>query len=135
MEVKESISSFLGLFLIITFLILFSLLLRQLFLKGIFHFKLLKTVFPKELEGVNSYFTFMSPINILKLNLPIMIWFWCPVYYKRIPESKLSLDALKYHNKLKRGNKRLYCFLVLYIAFILVVIINFYWIILKQLGA
>jgi hypothetical protein len=125
MKIVESTNPFWGLIFLAIFLALFILLLRQLFLKGIFHFKLLKTVFPKELEGVNSYISFMSPVNILKLNLSIMFWFWCPIYYRSIPESKLSIDALKYHNELKRGNKKFLFFLLLYIAFILAGIIIF----------
>ena len=47
---SNTIGVFYGVSIIIIFAILLFLLIRQIFVKGIIHFKLLKELYPKELK-------------------------------------------------------------------------------------
>lgn len=111
--------------LIIVFLFIFLLfiflIMRGLFLKGILHFRLLQKIYPEKLSDVKSYFQFMWLTNAFKLNFDILVWFWTPIYYSKIPKEEFTEDALELHFKLKHNNKILVivllCFIVYFFTF------------------
>lgn len=118
METGQNIELISGSFILIIFLTLLFLLVRQMFVKGIIHFKLLKEIYPKELEGVKSYFGLMSITKIFRLDFATMFWFWFPVYYTKTNELHLNAIARDYHLKLKKCNRILGIYLFSYIVFI-----------------
>ena len=119
----------LAIIFLIIFLFFIIFILRTIFLKGILHFKLLKKLYPKKLKNVTSYFQLMWLTHSLKLDGDILIWFWIPIYYTKVPEEKLGKDELELHLKLKRNNKNFtiifLCFLIYFITF---------WIIATEVG-
>jgi hypothetical protein len=109
----------LGLIFLIVFTFLFFMLLRQVFIKGILHFKLLKKIYPKELEGVDSYLKLTWISNCFRLNFGVMIWFWTPIYYTYINEDRFKGVEMEYHRKLKLNNKKLGVYFLIYVLIIL----------------
>lgn len=118
METGQSTELITGIFILIIFLTLLFFLVRQMFIKGIIHFKLLKEIYPKELEGVKSYFGLMSITKMFKLDFATMFWFWFPVYYTKTNELDLNVVARGYHLKLKKCNRILGIYFFSYIVFI-----------------
>lgn len=118
MKTDQNTELITGAFIILIFLTLLFLLVRQIFIKGIIHFKLLKEIYPKELEGVRSYFGLMGMMNISRLDFPTMLWFWIPVYYTKLTELDLNSVAKCYHSKLKKCNRNLGIYFLLYVVFI-----------------
>lgn len=118
METSQSIELITGIIILIIFLTLLFLLVRQMFIKGIIHFKLLKEIYPKELEGVKSYFGLMSITKIFRLDFATMFWFWFPVYYTKTNEFHLNAVARGYHLKLRKCNRVLGIYFFSYTVFI-----------------
>lgn len=101
-KVMIDITKYFGWIYLFLFLIVFILLISQHFIKAIYHFKLLKIQYPKQLENISSYFSFMMITIITKINFRTLIWFWTPFYYNYIPIESLCKDALEYHRRLKK---------------------------------
>jgi len=115
--------------LVTIFLFFYFLIIRGLFRKGIFHFRLLKKLYPQRLKNVNSYLFFLVSSNIQKLDFNILIWFWFPIYYTKVSTDKLPEDAFELHLKLKQNNKQLG---IIFICFIVVFLLC--WIFLTKYG-
>lgn len=62
--------------------LLMVLLLRTGFKQKEMQFKLLKKLFPKKLEGVNSYYSFMFGFKGTRLPAKVMLWIYSPVYFR-----------------------------------------------------
>lgn len=94
------------------FLILF---VRQLFLKGVRHFSLLKVLYPHDFKKYSSFWEFMQPHNFYTEDLIISFWLITPYYFSRIPENRMSKEALDLHRKLIDNNKKMLVLLALFI--------------------
>lgn len=101
--------------MLLMFIITFVLFSRQLFLKSITHFKLLKELYPKEFKNVNSFWRFMLPQHYYGLDGDIYFWYTVPVYYSKFKREELPKSALVYHDKLKRINKKIGVYFLLFI--------------------
>ena len=115
MKVSETIGLFNGIILLIIYFLVFFLLIRQLFLKGVVHFKLLKELYPEKLKGVNTYFGMMKITNTFILDISTMFWFWTPFYFTMTPTRNLYGEALELHFKLKKMNKRMLVYLLIFL--------------------
>lgn len=113
--------TFLGIVLLLTFILLFFLLIRQVFLKGVTHFKLLKELYPKELSNVNSYFQMMWISNSSILDFKIMIWFWAPFYYDLFSSNNFTPQMLEYHKRLLKSNKKIVFLLILFMCNVILI--------------
>lgn len=100
-------SIYFGWIFLLIFLIILSLLVRQHFIKGINHFKLLKVLYPEQLKSIPSYFSFMMILIVAILDIRTLIWFWSPIYYTKVPKKDICANGLKYHYKLKKSNRLL----------------------------
>lgn len=122
---KNIMNKILAILFLIIFLIFTFLIIKVLIMKGILHFRLLKEIFPEKLKNVKFY----SQSYIFKLNFDILIWYWVPFYYSKVPEKELTKYALKLHFKLKSNNKKLAIILLCFVIYFVV-----FWIVSTKLG-
>jgi hypothetical protein len=86
--------------------LLMSLLLRTLFKQKEIQFKLLKELFPKKLEGVNSYLGFMSGFKGASLPSLAILWIYFPIYFKTTFKEEENIEGINsYRSSLSRSNK------------------------------
>jgi len=111
----------LGIVLLLASFLIILLLMRELFIKGINHFKFIKALYPKELVNVNSYFQMMWPLNSFILDFWTMVWFWMPFYYSKQPRDNLTVEMLGYHKKLIKTNKKIMILICLFICDLILV--------------
>lgn len=88
-------------------LVLMFLFIFLFFRKAENHFKLLKILFPKELEKIESYFDLGFGFQSVKLGIEISFWFYFPIFFvtKRVRlderENVISLCKILIKNNIK----------------------------------
>jgi hypothetical protein len=119
-EIITDVPVYFGSIYLLIFITIFILLIRQHFIKGIYHFKLLQILFPIQMKDIPSYWSYLMISIITKLDISTLIWFWFPIYYEKIPERELPENGLNYHNKLKRGNRLLFIYILMFFIIMIV---------------
>jgi hypothetical protein len=67
----------------LVFIFLLVLVVRILFRKNEIHFKLLKELFPKSFNGINSVYAPNFFLYLFKLDVNTVFWFIIPIYFRR----------------------------------------------------
>ena len=106
----------LSIILLFTTTVFLVLLIRQLFLKGVLHFKLLKELYPREFKSYSSYWEFILPQNFFTVEMGKFMWLSIPFYYSRIKEDEMTAQALLLHRKLIKNNKKVFIRIILFIV-------------------
>ena len=99
----------------IFFLIIFTI---NIFKKAEIHFRFIKYLEPKKLEGINSYFHFSFNFRFFSIELLTLIWLWTPIYYNKIDPSKLDQKGMEYHNLLLKNRQRIILSFIIYLFWI-----------------
>ena len=105
---------------------LLILIFRSLWMKDRLHFKLLKEMYPKSLNGVKTRLQFMWLPNYYKLESDVLFWFSFPYYFSKTFERKLTPKAIELELKLRKNNRQLVFFLLSFIGcFVILWLLNF----------
>lgn len=100
---------------------LMILLMRTIFKQKEMQFELLKKLFPKRLEGTDSYYSFMFSFKGITLPTSVMVWIYMPIYYNIDFPGTQNKDQLEaYRFKLLKLNKRLLAYFLSLIVWLFV---------------
>ncbi len=103
-------------------LFLMTQLLRYLFKLKEQQFDLLKLMFPEELKGVKSYFSFIVGFRGFALPSAVLFWMYTPLYYKANFVRIAELEKIQtIDKKLVNTNKKLANYLIALITWLFVV--------------
>lgn len=83
----------------LVFIFLLVLEVRILFKKNEIHFKLLKELFPKSFNGINSVYNPIFYIFLFRLDISTIFWFIIPIYYRRRLILNTKSEKIKFLDK------------------------------------
>lgn len=102
-------------FAIVLMSIVFLLFMRSLFIKVIYHFRLLKVLYPKLLSGLNFIKFYL--FGFTRLGFGKLLWFWMPIYFGK--ESRYNYkgeEVILYHKKLISNNYKMLIYFLIFFA-------------------
>lgn len=116
-----------AIFFLLTFLFLLFQIMRHLFLKVEIHFRLLKELYPRLFEKIDSLWRMMWSGTYFKLGLDVAFWFSCPFYYSKFPKESFGKKSLFYHNQLIDNNRKVLLYILLYLIYMALLTVVIYY--------
>lgn len=88
--------------------------MRFLLIKASLQFKLLKELYPKKFEGINSLYNPKVTIKMFECDFATILWISLPIYFKYKSFTNSPNEKIKNLNiQLLRNNKKIYISLLL----------------------